>query len=236
MEPFFLGLLARLAAINPFFLGLVAGLVATPHCLGMCGGFAVHLSRGPSRAAVLWRHGLFHLSKTLTYAFLGALVGALGVWVISARGVPAARSWLPYGAGGLTVIFGALLVLGPGLSPVPDAWRGGRGTPALRWPLPPATALGSVALGVFAGFLPCPLTISLLVSASGYGSVSAGLLLLAGAGVGTVPGLAAAGAAGSLLGARWRGLGLRGLGAVVICLGLLTILRHAAVLPGGCCR
>ena len=227
-----------------FLLGLLAGLAATPHCLGMCGGFALHLSRAPSRAALWWRHGLFHLSKTLTYACLGALVGALGVWVISAGGVPEARSWLPYVAGGLTVVFGAVMLGGGRTYPAladsgtpPGAGGAERGGAArTRWSLPPATTAGSVGLGVFAGLLPCPLTVALLVSAAGAGSVTAGMLLLAGAGVGTVPGLALAGAAGALMGGRGRAVGLRGLGAVVVALGALMILRRVGVVPGGCCR
>ena len=110
------------------------------------------------------------------------------------------------------------------------------GAARTRWSLPPATTAGSVGLGVFAGLLPCPLTVALLVSAAGAGSVTAGMLLLAGAGVGTVPGLALAGAAGALMGGRGRAVGLRGLGAVVVALGALMILRRVGVVPGGCCR
>lgn len=54
---------------------LLAGLAGSPHCVGMCGGFAVAAAGGPrGRASALaWSAG-----RLSTYAVLGALVGAFG--------------------------------------------------------------------------------------------------------------------------------------------------------------
>jgi sulfite exporter TauE/SafE len=76
----------------------------------------------------------------------------------------------------------------------------------------------------------------LLVSAAGESSVSAGMLLLGGAGLGTIPGLLATGAAGALIRGRWRAVGTKALGGVVIVLGLVMLLRRLGVIPGGACH
>lgn len=56
--------------MNTFLLGaLVAGLSGSPHCVGMCGGFASAASEGP----VPW-----HLGRGLAYVGLGVLAGAVG--------------------------------------------------------------------------------------------------------------------------------------------------------------
>jgi sulfite exporter TauE/SafE len=64
-------------------------------------------------------------------------------------------------------------------------------------------------------------------------SVAGGLLLLGGAGVGTMPGLLAAGLAGSAIRARWQVVGTKVLVGLVILLGLAMLLRRLGLLPGG---
>src|SRR5205823_4866872 len=61
---------------------LVAGLLGSLHCVGMCGGFALALSR-PSRGR-LKRFGpvvAFLAGKASTYVLLGALAGLFGAAV-----------------------------------------------------------------------------------------------------------------------------------------------------------
>ena len=94
-----------------FFLGLLAALAATPHCLGMCGGFALHLSRAPEWRGRLLGYGLFFAGKTTVYVFLGALVGALGMALLGTHRSPAAASALAYAAGGLTVLLGVAMLI-----------------------------------------------------------------------------------------------------------------------------
>jgi sulfite exporter TauE/SafE len=232
--------------------GLLAGLAATPHCIGMCGGFAVYLASGraaqPGRAArgtVLARQIAFHAAKTVTYAFLGALVGAFGMWVVGADWIPGGRTWLVYVAAGLTILYGILML---DLLPLPRGLPGARLiAPARRFfagstagvldHVPTSSAspvLSALALGLFAGFLPCPLTTGLLMAAAGGHSVLGGMLLLGGAGLGTIPGLLAAGFVGFAASARWRKIGMRALGVVVIAIGVLMILRRAGILAGHC--
>ena len=226
------------------WVGFIAGLAATPHCVGMCGGFALHLARGPQGRLGVARTVAFLTGKMFTYVFLGALVGALGAWVVGAGWLPDARRTLVYGAAGLTILFGVLM-----LDVVPARWFARCASAALpslldamAKPLESgigcamahgAAILPTFILGLGVGFLPCPLTTALLMSAAGEQSVSAGMLLLGGAGLGTAPGLCLAGLLGSGASARWRSLGTRALGVVVIAIGVGVILRRSGVLPCG---
>jgi len=218
-------------------MGLAAGLFATPHCLSMCGGFALHLSRAPRPNLMLGRQLLFHAGRTFTYAFLGGLVGALGLWVVQSGLWPGVRTGLVYFAGGVTILFGLLMLeLTPWLRlPVlrlPGdsllAEQGGKLTAS-------PSLLAAALLGLAVGFLPCPLTVGLLLAAAGTHSVVAGMLLLGGAGLGSMPGLLVTGLAGSVVTGRWRLLGTRAVGVIVILIGLAILLRRAGVWPGGCC-
>ena len=68
----------------------LAGLVGSPHCVGMCGGFAAAVGRSSSRRAggrparllpvLNARAGvlLWHLGRLTTYATLGALAAGAG--------------------------------------------------------------------------------------------------------------------------------------------------------------
>ena len=224
------------------WIGFIAGLAATPHCIGMCGGFALHLGRGPQDRVGAARMVAFLAGKMFTYVFLGALVGALGAWVVGAGWLPEARRHLVYVAAGLTIAFGVVM-----LDVIPTRWFPRWASAASQAPLqvvakPLESAFGCIIannaailptflLGLGIGFLPCPLTTVLLLSAAAGSSVPAGMLLLAGAGLGTIPGLSLAGLVGSVASARWRAVGTRALGVVVIAIGVAMILRHSGVIP-----
>ena len=60
-----------------FLTGLVAGFLNTPHCLGMCGGFPLHLAKSSKKGKATLRQVLFVTGKTFTYVFLGAMAGDL---------------------------------------------------------------------------------------------------------------------------------------------------------------
>ena len=224
------------------WVGFIAGLAATPHCIGMCGGFALHVARGSQGRIGTARMVGFLAGKTFTYVFLGALVGALGAWVVGTGWVPDARRNLVYVAAGLTILFGVLML---GILPARRFARWGSAafsSPVQAMIRPLENGIGCITankdailptfiLGLGVGFLPCPLTTALLMSAAGEQSVSAGMLMLGGAGLGTAPGLCLAGLLGSAASARWRSLGTRALGVVVIAIGVGMILRRSGVLP-----
>jgi hypothetical protein len=119
----------------------VAGLVGSPHCIGMCGGFAV-LCGGRVTDTMFW-----HLGRLTSYATLGALAGAFGSLIPGPSWVAAVVSF------GLMVWFAAALagfvpeprLVIPGLKRLGSAVAGNP-APYMRY-----------AFGIVNGFLPCGL-------------------------------------------------------------------------------
>jgi len=206
----------------------------------MCGGFALHLARDERRPTVALRLFLFLLGKAFTYVFLGALVGGFGLWIVQSGWVPGARKVLVVAAALVTILLGLLML------ELPLRLK----LPAVQWPgaglleghtaklLAGRSLLGPLVFGLAVGYLPCPLTAILLIVAAGEHSVGTGMLLLGGAGLGTMPGLFTAGLAGSAIWGKWRAVGTKVLGSLVIVVGVLMLLRRFGVittsLPGAC--
>jgi sulfite exporter TauE/SafE len=161
---------------------------------------------------------------------------------VSAGWLPDARHSLVYVAAGVTILFGLLMLdLAPTrrlarwasralLAPL-RAMAGLLESGLGHIPTDESSTLPTLILGLGVGFLPCPLTTALLLSAAGESSVPGGMLLLGGAAIGTAPGLCLVGLLGSAAGARWRSVGTRALGVVVIAIGVAMVLRRSGVLP-----
>ncbi|MFB3881547.1 MAG: sulfite exporter TauE/SafE family protein [Armatimonadota bacterium] len=229
------------------WLGLVAGLASTPHCIGMCGAFPLHLSTSGARGAEggdtrrldVPRALLpYLLGKTVSYAFLGALAGLLGQSVFRGGAGERWQSLFSYSLGAILLTAGlAMLGLLPRLRP-PEAlgrlWRAAE--PAYRALLRAPGPGAALALGAATGFLPCPATFALCAAAAATHSISSGMTLLAGLGLGTAPALLAVGFSGTAARRRLTRLGLRGVASVVIVIGLVTLARPTGllcrVLPG----
>ncbi len=207
------------------WIAFVLGASAFAHCLGMCGPFALHLSRGPTRAAVLGNQLLWHAGRITTYVFLGALAGGLGnviLGVAAAAWVPKALAWL---VGGVMIVTGLALL---GLRP---RWRV---APVGSWSLivglfgalmgPPRPG-GALALGLATGFLPCPIVLMGLAMAVQAGTVPGGLAVMAALGAGALWSLLLLGLAGQAATARLRRWGATLAGATVLLMGVVTVLR-----------
>lgn len=224
------------------WIGIAAGLAATPHCAGMCGGFALHLSRAAGGRPWI-RQLLFLAGKTFTYAFLGALAGSFGQLLLRSRFF-SSQHLLAYLLGGLMVLFGLVM-----LQLFPAVRLSSRSSPELglfkqlyshffHSPSPWASLL----LGVATGFLPCSITLAMLAGATAAHSPLLGLFIMTGLGLGTAPVLLGIGFSGTLLDTRLRRIGLRGAGIIMILLGLSVALRPTGLmrhlLPSGhhqCC-
>ena len=214
------------------WLAFVGGAAAFPHCLGMCGGFALHLAGPERRSVVLARQMFWHLGKTITYAFLGALAGFLGNAVSLAKW-PAVRDVPGYVAGAIMVLMG-LSVLGL----IPTR-RGKSGSGNGGWIfsslfgqfLQKPSCLSALALGLANGLLPCPITIAFLGMAAGSASVLMGMAIMAAMGLGTVWTLLILGMSGHVIKMKWKRWGAVCVGVLLILMGSWTILRKAQVLP-----
>lgn len=154
----------------------LAGLVGSPHCVGMCGGFASACAQPASGAAG------YHLGRLTTYATLGAVAGALG------SRIPGPGWVLTVVAGTLTTVFALSLAgLLPPLAPV----------------LPGVNQLASSALrrgglggrflfGAATALLPCGLVYAALGVPVALAHPGAGAVAMALFGLGTAPLLATA--------------------------------------------
>ena len=151
----------------------IAGMLATPHCAAMCGGFATACAR-PRRGLVSW-----HAGRLATYGVLGAAAGAVGGTIPGPTWVPALL------AIGLLVWFAAALA---GIAPQPALRVPGLSRFAQR-----SARAGGVparmAFGALTGLLPCGMVYAALTMAVAAGAplVGAGVMLAFGAS--TIPGL-----------------------------------------------
>ncbi len=214
--------------------GLAIGLASFAHCLGMCGLFALHLGQNQSLRANLARQLCWHGGKAATYIFLGALAGFAGLTFASLR-LPYMQDVLAYVAGGLMILAG-LLMLGvnaSGMAAVLRRHAGQMQDPAsspffsslLGQLLARPSASSAFVLGLASGFLPCPVVVAALGKSMQSSSVAAGMLTMAGLGVGTLWALLLLSVMGEALRRRLRKFSGPIGGGILILLGLVTVLR-----------
>jgi len=218
--------------MESIWVALLAGAASFPHCLGMCGGFALHLAIGGTKLAGFGRQLLWHLGRITTYVFLGALAGFLGNMVSLARW-PVVKNIPGYLAGAIMVLMG-LSFLGCFPARRTNSQRlkdeglfGSFFGQFLQKP----SALSAMSLGLGTGFLPCPITIGILGLATASASVPLGMGIMAAMGLGTMWALLILGMTGHVIAARWRKWGIVVVGVTLIVMGTWTILRKAHVLP-----
>jgi len=214
-----------MTSMDLLWISLVGGAVAFAHCLGMCGGFALHLTAGASRRTVLVRQLLWHTGRILTYVFLGALAGFAGGFLHRLMQAAWLQDLLTYTLGGLMILAGVVLL---GLLPTGRRTLD-RPTSPLAWVMsqffrqPSASA--ALAMGLLTGLLPCPIIWGFLPLAASTHSVLQGMGVMAAMGVGTCWSLLALGLTGHALATRIRKVGPILTAAVLILLGTATILR-----------
>lgn len=166
--------------LDPAMLGAVggaslAGLIGSPHCIGMCGGFAVASAQSPG-GNIAWT-----LGRLSTYALMGALAGTVG-------NIIPGPTWLSTAVAALFLFWFALRLAG--LAPELPVGFKASGVVRVASRLVGRTDLPSrYAFGVANGFLPCGLVYAALafpvaVAHPGWGAVS-----MVAFGLGTVPAL-----------------------------------------------
>lgn len=193
----------------------LAGLIGSPHCIGMCGSFALACGGKVSQTAA------WHAGKIFTYASLGALAGLLG------DSVPG-PSWVA------TVVSAALVIWFAaglaGLTPEPTLRIPGLTRLATR----AATRgdLGSrFVFGMATGLLPCGLVYATLGIAVASGSPLTGAASMAAFGLGTAPALAAFGLGIRRVAAE-RPWTRRVLAVFVLVAGLWVVVQRQGMEPG----
>ncbi len=189
----------------------VGGLTGSPHCIGMCGGFAAAASDAPAA---------YHLGRLLTYVTLGALAGAVGHVIPGPPWVSAAIS---------LVVLGWFCLRLAGVAPEVHLGSG----PVVRWGRRLLGARGQTArfaLGAVTALLPCGLVWAALGIAIGSNHPLGGALAMAAFWLGTVP-LLAGGAAGFRRFARQGRVARYAAAAVVFTAGAWSIAQRAPAAP-----
>lgn len=191
---------------------LAAGLVGSPHCVGMCGGFASASAGRPVETSA------WHVGRLAAYATLGAIAGRAGAvpWAGTPIGAILAGVLLAWFAGRLAGLLPELPIKVPFVARLGAAVARRRGFG------------GRLAFGAVTALLPCGLLWSALAVSVAAGSAAGGSLAMLTFGVGTVPALAvAAGAVRRLSAARpWT---RRVVAAGVLAAGLWSIGARATL-------
>lgn len=187
----------------------LAGLMGSPHCIGMCGGFAAACAR-PRGSILLW-----HAGRLSTYALLGLVAGLFGSRVPGPAWVPAAIS--------IALLLWFALALAE-VVPQPRFRLPGvidAGVRLARQEGP----LARFAFGAATGLLPCGLVYAGIAIAVGAASPAVGALAMIGFGLGTVPALSLLSMGVQRFAARgvWH---RRALATLVLAAGLLSIGRR----------
>lgn len=228
-------------------LAFTTGLVVSPHCVGMCGGFVAAYSLPIARRQagaggvvrvfkprLLAAHLLYNAGRLTTYALIGGLMGLLGSFVeVSGRllGVQGLASIL---AGAFMILLG--LSLGhwlPRVRWLQPAWTGGlrRLVEAGERLASRSSGLGSyLSLGLLLGLMPCGPLYAMQIGAAGTGGWPQGALTLLAFGLGTVPALFGVGLLSTILGGQLPHQVFKVAAILVIVLGVLTLMRGLAML------
>lgn len=218
-----------MSILTTYLIGFTAGIAATPHCLGMCGGFPLYLTGSDNRLKSMKRIVLFVVGKCFTYAFMGAIAAWLGIIVFKNTSllpiVPCVRL-----AAGLVIITLGLSMLGlklPGgkrnRSSVETWFVQGIFGGLLTKP----SMISGFVLGLAVGFLPCPLPLGMLALSATNHQVLHGIALMTGVGFGTAPGLLAVGLFGIGLNKKLARFGMQVAAVIVLSIGLLFLGRAA---------
>jgi len=173
-----------------FLIGLLGGT----HCVGMCGGIVGALSMDAG-----WRpslHLAYNVGRIASYAFAGALAGAVGGVSVALSGQLPVRIML-YVLANLMLVALGLYLMGRTRTLAfverfgQRLWR--HLQPLTRRFLPARTVAQAFPLGLLWGWLPCGLVYSALVNAVTSASAVHGAGMMLAFGLGTLPNLLLAG-------------------------------------------
>ena len=206
----------------------VSGLLASFHCISMCGGIALSqaLRSGTvivSRWASLRSTIVYNAGRVSGYTAIGAIVGALGAGLdLGPRG----RAAIMFVAAVFMAFMGLRLA---GLIP-PTRRREGSAFARLQDAVSSrAASLGPFAVGLANALMPCGPLQAAQAFALASGSAAAGAASMFAFSLGTVPLMLAFGAGGSMLSARFRSVAARAGGVLVLFLGLAAFGRAWAL-------
>jgi len=190
-----------MSSISPLILTyLLTGLaVGFGHCIGMCGPLVISFSLNRRNGAFYLTHLFYQCGRTITYALLGAAIGATGSFTMVAGQIVSLQKALLFLAGGVIVAMG--LAMGGWLPRYTifhgDALVTGFFARIFKRITRARSAIAYLPLGLLLGLLPCgPVYTALLGSARAgmetanpWQGAAIGALMMAAFGLGTFPAL-----------------------------------------------
>jgi uncharacterized protein len=217
--------------------GFVLGVAASVHCVVMCGPLMMAvLPRRNGRAAML-----YHGGRLITYAALGAAIGAAG----HLAGLAGVSRLLSIVAGLALIWIGVRRAgwlntnqqpgLGLGLDLGPRVTRIiVRATQAVRARFDESSPIRTASAGILNGLLPCGPVYAALTAAAALGDSRQSAAFMLAFGAGTLPALALTGVIAALTprvigGSRWRLVTCAALsivGVLLIARGLVPAHQH----------
>jgi hypothetical protein len=223
---------------------LLSGFMGSGHCALMCGGIATGFGARGSGGLIAALEP--NIGRILGYVLAGAVAGAFGHGIVAVAQSPAlAQSARAFA--GLVLIVAALRLFdrrgrlaflkAPGL-----IWQ--RWIAPLQKRLPRGGHLGRLAGGIFWGWLPCGLSVTVLLAAWLQSSASRGAALMLCFGLGTLPAMVPLTWTGARLGQRLQqGSARLALASLILAAGIITVLApwlariphvHGALRALGC--
>lgn len=211
---------------SSLWLVAAGGLLGSAHCIGMCGPIVAVAEGMRTERWTPWGQFPLHAGRLSTYAVLGVIAGLFGSALENAAVALGLRG-VASGLAGLAMVLFALVLFN--LLPWRPAINASTGA-VNRFvrTLTSGKPLGSFALGIQWGLLPCGLVWAMLPAAAGTGSAGWGAVTMIAFGAGTIPALLLAGGLAGFIGPRLRAKLPQVAASSVLVLGVLLILRGAA--------
>jgi uncharacterized protein len=201
------------------------------HCVSMCGSLVVALSiagKTPEPRRQWWFHVVMNLSRIISYACGGAILGGISAALIAGGQLVGIGSQLRSSM----AIIGGILLIGSGFSQIfPGEWPLKVGRTCQK--SIEQTTKQPWLLGILWGLMPCGFLYTAQLKAIESGSVIAGALIMLAFGLGTAPVMLGMGISASHFSLHRRSqLRLAG-GWIAILVGIITLGRSGDTMQDG---
>lgn len=217
---------------------LVSGLLASFHCVMMCGNMVLSYAvKGNEEGPMFKRmlpHFAYHSAKLVSYTAVGLLLGSIGAFISQD-----ARSWVSVLAGVYMVLLGLNMtgkfpVLAH-LTPRPPRFLMQALTKLRKRSTADAASGESslatpVTFGLMTGMMPCGPLQAAQVAAAGAGTPVLGAISMLGFGLGTIPLMLGYGAVATLLSGQFKKKMAIAGAIVIMLLGVVMVNRGATAL------
>jgi len=203
--------------------GLLLGITSNLHCIGMCGpiAMAIPVNRS-SNWAILGGIFQYNIGRILTYSFLGAVVGSIGItvetlgflqWISILSGIFlvlfAWRKWFAIKLNTNFPSLGLRTLTSKGMSKVISS----------------ESSLKLTLMGMLNGLLPCGMVYIALMNALIAGNPVSSAYTMIAFGIGTLPAMIAVGFAANRIGIQTRQKLNKVVPYLLTIVGLLVVLR-----------